>query len=441
MKIINIVPGFGGTFYCGNCLRDSAFVASLQKAGHDAVILPVYLPLTQNALNHPQETPVFYGAVNIYLKQQFPILKRMPGWVENLLNSSAVLKFASSKAGSTRAEGMEALTESMLLGMEGNQSHELEQLVHYLKHHEKPDVVHFSNALLLGMAHQIREEVGVPVVCSLQDEDVWVDAMHPQYQDQMWKLIAEKAKDVDAFIAVSKFFGEVMKEKLKIPGEKLHVVHIGIDPQRYEFGLPAFNPRAIGYLSRICEENGFGIVADAFIQLKKDPQFSDLRLKVTGGSTGDDKRFIHKQWKKFKTSGIENSVEFIDDFSMNGLKSFFRSITVLSVPVLKGEAFGLYQIEALASGIPIIQPQIGAFPEIINATGGGLLYHPNTPSELAKTLSKTLSDPDLLNKKSLSGRREVENQFDCNKLTIQMTKIYHQLASSPVDELTSSPIH
>ncbi|MEI7981105.1 MAG: hypothetical protein WCI71_05600, partial [Bacteroidota bacterium] len=72
MKIVNIVPGFGGTFYCGNCLRDSGFVASLRQAGHDAVILPVYLPLAMDGNSILTDIPVFYGAVNIYLKQQFP---------------------------------------------------------------------------------------------------------------------------------------------------------------------------------------------------------------------------------------------------------------------------------------------------------------------------------------------------------------------------------
>ena len=171
MKIVNIVPGFGGTFYCGNCLRDSGFVSALRKAGHQAMILPVYLPLTING--DVQDTPVFYGAVNIYLKQIFPLLRHMPGWMEHMLNSAPLLKIAASKAGSTRAHGLEELTESMLMGKEGQQGKELDELVHFLKHHEKPDVVHFSNALLLGMARQIKEEVGVPVVCSLQDEDVW----------------------------------------------------------------------------------------------------------------------------------------------------------------------------------------------------------------------------------------------------------------------------
>ena len=276
MKIVNIVPGFGGTFYCGNCLRDSGFVGAVRKAGHEAMILPVYLPLTIQGNVH--ETPVFYGAVNIYLKQAFPLLRHMPGWMEHLLNSQPLLKLAAGKAGSTRAQGLEELTESMLMGQEGKQGKELDELVHFLKYHEKPDVVHFSNALLLGMAKQVREEVGVPVVCSLQDEDVWVDAMNEPYPAKMWNLLAEKANDVDAFVAVSRYFAGVMKTKMRLKDEKLHVVHIGVDPGQYEFHpFPPDTP-AVGFLSRIYEENGFGILVDAFILLKTRPGFENLRL-------------------------------------------------------------------------------------------------------------------------------------------------------------------
>jgi glycosyltransferase involved in cell wall biosynthesis len=429
MKIISIVPGFGGTFYCGNCLRDSAFVTSLRNAGHDASILPMYLPLSINGSTSPNDIPVFYGAVNIYLKQQFPIMRKMPDWMERLFNSPFLLRFAAKKSGSTRATGLEEMTESMLLGKEGFQSHELQQLVDFLKHHEKPDIVHFSNALLLGMAKQIREELQVPVVCSLQDEDIWVDAMSETYRKRIWDLMAEKGEDVDAFIAVSDYFSGLMQQKMAIPADKIHVLHIGIDPSRYEYNPPATVEPAIGYLSRIYEENGFGLLVDAFIKLKSEHRFRELKLKVTGGMTGDDRKFIETQIEKLKRKGMMEDLDIIDDFSQSSLFKFFRSISVLSVPVLKGEAFGLYQLEALASGIPLVQPDLGAFPEIIRKTGGGTIYTPNTSSALAKALGESLSDRNKLLKMSQDGRKGVIDSFDCRVLTHQMIEIYEDLVN------------
>ena len=427
MKIVHIVPGFGGTFYCGNCLRDSGVVASLKKAGHDAITLPMYLPLTLNGETNP-DLPVFYGAVNIYLKQ-YPVFRHMPKWFEKWMNTPAVLKFAAKKSGSTRASGLEDLTESMLLGENGHQSEELQQLVDFLKFHEKPDVVHISNALLLGLAKKVRDEVKVPVVCSLQDEDVWVDAMHEDHREKMWQLLAEKAKDVDAFIAVSDFFAGVMQQRMAIPNHKLHVLHVGVNPSAYTYSKPAAEPQAIGFLSRMNDENGFEILIDAFILLKENPAFNNLKLKATGGMTGDDTKFINHQLQKLKQKDIIRDFEILPDFTADALHDFFKSISVLSVPVLKGEAFGLYQLEALASGIPLVQPELGAFPEIIKATGGGVTYKPNTAEALAAKLTEVLSDKAMLEKMSLAGRKAVEENFDCSKLSVQMAEIYAKCQS------------
>ncbi len=427
MKIVNIVPGFGGTFYCGNCLRDSAYVNALREAGHEATVLPMYLPLTANAHKPDEGLPVFYGAVNIYLRQQFPLMRHMPGWMESLFDSGPVLKFAAGKSGSTRAHGLEKLTESMLLGEKGYQHQELDHLVDFLVNHQKPDIVHFSNALLLGLAERIRKEVRVPVVCSLQDEDVWVDAMEESWREKIWQLMAEKGRDADAFVAVSSYFAGVMQNKMHIPQEKLHVVHIGVKPEQYVYSSPATSPQAIGYLSRICEENGFEILVDAFIRLKAEPRFSNLVLNVTGGLTGDDKPFLNRQLKKLEDKNLRQSIRIWDDFSTESLAGFFKSLSVLSVPVLKGEAFGLYQIEALASGVPLVQPDLGAFPEIIRATGGGVLYHPNTADALAEKLSTILSDPAWLTQLSQTGRKSVEDVFNCKNLTRQMLEIYRQI--------------
>jgi len=427
MKIVNIVPGFGGTFYCGNCLRDSAFLSSLRETGHDAVIIPVYLPLAINGKQDQEGIPVFYGAVNIYLKQQYTLLRKMPHWMERLLNSSTILRLAAREAGSTRAQGLEELTESMLLGHEGFQRNELQELVTFLKDHEKPDVVHFSNALLLGMAKQIKEEVKVPIVCSLQDEDVWVDAMRGDYRDKIWQLLSEKGRDVDAFIAVSDFYARIMKKKLAIPDEKIHVVPIGIRPDLYQYNTPAANPSAIGFLSRMCEDNGLGVLVDAFIQLRSDNRFTDIRLHLAGGMTGDDRTFVKSQMKKLRSKNLLEDVKIFPDFSMPKLREFFNSISILSVPVLKGEAFGLYQLEAVASGIPLVQPDIGAFPEIIGAIGGGVVYHPNNADILANTLADLLPDGDKLKALSKTGYEKVAEKFDCRKLTRKMVDIYQKI--------------
>ncbi|MEI7595623.1 MAG: glycosyltransferase family 4 protein [Bacteroidota bacterium] len=427
MKITYIVPGFGGTFYCGNCLRDSAFSQALKSQGHDSFTLPLYLPHSIEEFAEQTDVPVFYGAVNIYLKQNFKLLRKMPKWLYKFFNSPFILRYAAEKSGSTRADGLEEMTISMLKGAEGFQKEELDLLIYFLKHHEKPDVVHLSNALLMGLAAKIKEELNVPVFCTLQDEDVWINAMSDLYKPKLWRLMSEKAKDIDAFIAVSSYFKDVMQNNMLIPDEKIKVVHLGVNPDVYKVQVPAKNPQAIGYLSRLNEENGLEILIDAYIKLRKKPEFDKLKLVLTGGKTADDTKFIEKQINKLKSNNVFNDVEFIDDFRTSQLNDFFKKVTVLSVPVLKGEAFGLYLLEALASGIPIVQPNISAFPEIIDKSKAGVVYSPNTSEALAEKLSVVLLNIESINEMGINGRKAVEEKFNLRNSTEMLIDIYNNI--------------
>ena len=427
MKIVNIVPGFGGTFYCGNCLRDSGYTKSLVKLGHDAIMLPIYLPLNFNHDVEKIEAPIFYGAVNIYLKQNFRIFKKMPMWLEHFFNSGWILRYAAKKAGSTRTEGLEEMTISMLNGKDGKQNIELQELIDFLKTHEKPDLVHLSNALLIGLAGEIRNQLNIPVVCSLQDEDVWVDAMNDFYRQKTWNLMSEKAKDVDAFIAVSDYYAEEMRHKMNIPDAKLHVIHIGIDPEIYQYSNPVFDPPAIGYISRMYHEHGFGLLIDAYILLKQNEQFKNVKLKLTGGYTADDKSYLNKQIKKLEKAGVLNDVEIIEEFSKESLSNFFNKVTIVSVPVLKGEAFGTYQLESLACGTPLVQPSLGAFPEIIETTGGGVFYSPNTAEALTAKWMEILPDKTKIQEMSIKGRESVLKYYSNAVLTNKILKVYEDL--------------
>jgi glycosyltransferase involved in cell wall biosynthesis len=375
----------------------------------------------------PDGPPVFYGAVSIYLRQMIPAMRHMPGWLHRLLNTKAVLRFAAKKSGSTRAHGLEGLTESMLLGEEGYQREDLAEITQYLKNIAKPDIVHFSNALLLGMAGMIRREVGVPVVCSLQDEDVWIDAMEPSYRTKMWELMASRANGTDALIAVSDWFASEMKQKMHLRQGLVHTIPIGIQTNLYRINEPSLHERTIGYLSRLCDENGLSVLVDAFILLKKEAGFDDVKLRLTGGKTRDDHSFIRRQMKKTDEAGLSNMVEIREDFSMPALQDFFSGLTLLTVPVLKGEAFGMYQLEAMASGIPVVQPALGAFPEIAGKTGGGLIYKPNTPEALANAIVCLLNDPGKLLALGQAGRKGVMEHFEASLVTEKLMSLYQQL--------------
>lgn len=425
IQIVNIVPGSGGSFYCGNCLRDSEYLQGLKRAGVEVLKVPMYLPIFADK-HDLEEVPVFYGAISLYLRHSYPIFKKAPGWVDKLLNSGPALRFAAGMAGSTNAKGLEDMTISMLLGEAGEQKRELEHMINWLEKHCHADIIHLSNALLIGLARRIKERLGVKVVCSLQDEDVWVDAMDADFKRKTWNLMKERARDVDAFFAVSEYFARQMQPVLNIPDEKLFVQHICVDPADYSYLNSSEKPLNIGYISRMCESNGLEVLIDAFIIFKKNPEWTKTRLVITGGSTGDDTTFLRAMRKKIERAGIADEVEFHKDFEA-GRHEFFKKVALISVPVLKGEAFGMYLLESMASGVPVVQPALGAFPEILEKSGGGITYQPNTPEKLAEAWAGLLRNRDELERLSSAGKKGVDEKFNVHRRSGDIVSLYNKL--------------
>jgi len=349
----------------------------------------------------------------------------MPSFVEHALDSKSVLNMAARKAGSTRAKGLEEMTISMLLGEDGGQKEELERLVDWLAEEVKPDVVHLSNALLLGLARQIKQRLKVPVVCSLQDEDVWVDAMEDHYRKEVWDLMSERGKDVDMFIPVSDYYSAEIRKRMDIPVSKMQTVHLGVDTADYSPKPITEKEPVIGYLSRMCEDNGLEILVDAFVKLKRDPKYSKVKLKITGGKTHDDLFFIKTQKWMISERGLENDVYWVEEFEGEERQKFFDSVRLMSVPVYKGEAFGLYQLEAMAAGIPMVQPAVGAFPEVINTSGGGVIFSsPYGPTQLAEALASLILNDEKLQELSIAGLAGVKQHFDIHAQAKKMIAVY-----------------
>jgi glycosyltransferase involved in cell wall biosynthesis len=426
MKIVYVTPGSGGTFYCQNCFRDSGLLKSLFAFGHEVIKAPMYLPVNLDDDGNIAGTPVFFGAVNVYLKEKFPFYRHAPAWVERLFDSQALLQLAAQKAGSTQATGLEEITISMLLGEKGHQASELDHLINYLRR-INPDIVHLSNALLLGLAHRLKADLGTGVVCSLQDENEWIDLMDESYQDKIWDIMAERAVDVDFFVTSSRYYSTRSQKQLKIPADKIKVIYGGINLDGYEMSTLPIDPPVIGYLCRMSEYFGLGILVDAFIGLKKDSWFKDLRLHITGGYTGEDKHFVKELLKKVSRLGYEKDVKIFKHFDKENRIKFLKSLTLLSVPVPGGEAFGAYQVEALAAGVPVVQPNVGCFPEFVEATGGGVIYEPNDSETLAGTIASLLLAPDRIMELSAQGSRVVLERFSMKNMAKNIVKVYEQV--------------
>jgi glycosyltransferase involved in cell wall biosynthesis len=191
----------------------------------------------------------------------------------------------------------------------------------------------------------------------------------------------------------------------------MHVVYPGIAVEDWSPPDSPPAPPAIGYVSRQCETLGLGVLVDAFIRLKQDERLREVKLRVTGGQRSDDRQFDRGVRRRLEAQSLLRDVEFLPEFDRAHRIDFMRSLSVLSVPAPRGEAFGLYQLEALASGVPLVQPRVGAYPEIAEATGGSLLVKPDDPVALAVGLKELLLDPARAREMGLRGRQAVAEQF------------------------------
>jgi len=430
MRVAQILPGAGGTFYCQNCMRDSALVRSLRQRGVDVMMIPLYLPALTDVEDLIDGTPIFFGGINVFLQQKFGLFRKTPRWVDRFFDSSWMLRFAASQEGSTSAAQLGPMTLSMLQGRNGRQRKEMDRLMAWLKDQEKPDIVHVSNSLLLGVAEEIKRTLNVPVICSLQDEDSWLDAMPEPWAGRCWDVMSEKARCLDAFVTASGWFAGQMTERMGIPRSRITVVPVGIELEGVEPASGPPDPPVIGYLSRMSEALGLGRLADAFIRLKQNPRLRDLKLHVTGGHTKEDEAFLAELRAKLRRAGVEDDVEFFDDFQGSARYDFLRSLSVMSVPVSAGEAFGTFIIEALAFGVPVVQPSVGAFPEVLNATGGGILYEPEKEDGLEEALAGLLLEPERSRELGRAGRAAVVKDYNTDAMTVKVLDVYNSVIST-----------
>ncbi len=418
--------------YCGGCFRDNALVTALRKLGHDTLMLPLYLPLTLDETDQSAGTPIFFSGVNVFLEQKFPWFRRAPDWLHRALAAPALLKVLGGMAGRTRAEDVGELTVSMLRGEEGNQAREVDELAAWLKVNHPCDVIALSNVLLVGMARRLKKQLGAPVVCMLQGEDTFVDGLPEKLRLTAWNILAERAGDIDGFIAPSRYFGELMAKRLRIPSERVQVVYNGINTQGYGAVKSPVNsgpPPVLGYFARMCAEKGLGLAVDIFIELRRRGRIPDLQLHVGGGCGPGDEPFVEEQKGRLDAVGLLANVKFFPNVSRADKISFFESLNVFCTPALYGEAFGLYVIEALAAGIPVVQPRHAAFPEIVEKTGGGVIAEPNA-SALADAAESLLLDPKRARALGEAGRRSVFEEFNVERMASGVLTIYLEVLNS-----------
>ena len=417
-KIIYLTAGAGGMF-CGSCMHDNALSRALSEHGWDIQLVPTYTPIRTDEENVSIDR-VMFGGVNVYLQQKIPLLRHLPAFLDRFLDSPWLIRKVTSKAMETNGKMLGKLAHSMLLGEQGNQRKEVRQLCKWLLA-INPKLVIFSNILIGGCIEHLKQKSSIPVLVTLQGDDVFLESLQEPYKTRCIDQIKKIAEHVDGFIVQSNFFRDYMADYFSISRDKFFVTPLGLDVDQYYSALEVkdksqrseFN---IGYLARMAPEKGLHNLVDGFIELKRRPGTEHVRLKIAGWQSPQWQEYNDQQWSKLSEAGLEDQYENLGTLDRGEKLNFLDSLDVFSVPTEFFEPKGLYALEAMAAGVPVVAPAHGAFVELLNSTGGGILTKPGSAKAWADAAERLIGDVDLRERLAQRGQQAVH--FERNAVSM-----------------------
>jgi glycosyltransferase involved in cell wall biosynthesis len=431
LKITYLTAGAAG-MYCGSCMNDNTVARGLIDLGVDVQLLPMYTPIRTDE-DDVSENQVFFGGINVYLQQRIPLFRFVPRALVRVLDRPSLLRWATSRAVKTDPKQLGALTVSMLRGTRGLQRKEVRRLCAYLTASSPPDVLVLTNALIAGCVPELKATLKCPALVTLQGDDIFLDSLPEPHKSRALEEIRRLSTEIDGFLTHSQYYADYMATYLRIPRDKFHHIQLGIDIR--DFASSEWEPRAdtdqgpssIGYLARIAPEKGLHNLVDAFIQLRQMPKTEDTQLTIIGWLGEHHRAYADQQLEKLRCAGLRDSVEMSTSVDRGQKLEMLRQIRLLSVPTTYREPKGIYVLESLAAGVPVVQPAHGIFPELIHSTGGGKLVPPENPGQLAAALHELLIDPQQRLHLATTGRRTVHQQRNATAMARSLLEVIERV--------------
>jgi glycosyltransferase involved in cell wall biosynthesis len=424
MNILYFTAGAAG-MYCGSCIRDNALATEFIRQGHDVTLLPLYTPTLTDEPN-VSNNRVFFGGISVYLEQLSAVFRHTPRWLDKLWDSQYALKAAVKSSIAVDPGSLGELTISMLKGEDGYQRKEIFKLLNWLKTQPAPDVIDLQNSMLSGLAKPIKEALNRPLCCTLQGEDLFIANLREPYRSEARELIRKNAKYIDAFISVSGFYADTMAEFLDVPRSKIHVVPLGINLKDYQTNQNNSHSEVfrLGYFARVAPEKGLHLLAEAYRLLRQRADFGPARLEVAGYLAPEHKPYLNEIEGRMKSAGLAAEFTYHGALEREAKLQFFRRIDVLSMPTTYAEPKGFPVLEAMASGVPVVQPRWGSFPEIIERTRGGILCEPNDSASLAEALYSLWQNPEMISDLGRQGAANVREHYTVGQMAANALEVY-----------------
>jgi len=419
--------------YCGSCLRDNAMATELMARGHDVLLLPVYTPTLTDEPNVSNDHVVL-GGISAYLEQYVPVFRKTPRWLDRLWDSKTALNLATRRSLSTNPKMLGEMTVSVLKGEGGFQGKEIDKLIDWLRNEPPLDIINLPYTLLISLAKPLKQALKAPIVCTLQGEDLFLDGLQEPYRETALQLIRDQLENVDAFLSVSEYYADFMPRYLGIPREKIRVVPLGINPHGFELREPRHDgPFTIGFLGRVAPEKGLHVLAEAYRLVRKE--LPAARLEVAGYMAPDGKSYLAGVQNQLSDAGLAGEFRYHGVIDRADKIAFLRKLDVMSLPATYDEPKGVSLLEAMACGVPLVQPRRGAFTEIVESTGGGLLVQPDDPADLAAGILKIARDRKLAEELGANGFRGVREHYSAAHMADRLLAAYESVSQPAQPEI------
>jgi glycosyltransferase involved in cell wall biosynthesis len=431
LRITYLTAGAAG-MYCGSCMHDNSLARSLSQLGADVQLIPLYTPIQTDEPDASLDK-VFFGGINVYLQQRIGLFRYLPQCLDRVFDHPTLLRWIGSKGVETRAANLGELTLSMLRGSTGFQRKEVRRLTQWLARPPRPEILVLTNILIAGCVPDLKRRLRVPIAVTLQGDDLFLRELAPDYRQRALDLIRRLANQVDAFLVHSQSYGDLIAEYLGLDRTKFHQVPLGIDTADFETLVrppsapDSAVPLRLGYLARLAPEKGLHVLVDAFVRLRRRSDLPRVELVIAGWQGQRHEPYVQEQLQKLAAAGLSADVQLLGTVDRAAKLRMLSQLQLFSVPATFHEPKGLYALEAMAAGIPIVQPAHGIFPELIAATQGGLLVPPNDPEALAAACARLLLDPRLREQMAETGRQAVQQKYQASVAAKQTLDVLQSL--------------
>jgi len=262
-----------------------------------------------------------------------------------------------------------------------------------------------TNMLIAGCVPELKRRLDVPVLVTLQGDDIFYNFLPDPYRQQALAAMQSLVPHIDGFLVHTHTYAEKMARDLGIPDDRFLITPLGIDvssictsppppppPPTTEpaDAHPADRPVTLGFLARLAPEKGLEVLVEAFILAAQQAWGQSLQLAVAGWQGPQHLAFRESLEQRIAQANLSHRYRCYPDPDQAGKRRFLSTIDLLCVPTHYHDPKGLFALEAVAAGVPYLQPAHGAFPELHQRLGAGELFSPNTPQALTEALRQLL---------------------------------------------------